>query len=221
VTRKLSRKEIKKDPFVTATLNAWEYTREHQGIVFAGLIILLVVIAGAVWMRNARRGGRIEAVTQFSEALGSFRTGDIKTAEQLFGMVESNHGSTREGVHAAYFAGKCALIEDNYTGAIEAFDRYLSKSNKHNEFRDAALDGKGIALMNQQRYGEAAELFSELAGSLETNTFMEAVYLRRAAESYKLDNQPERAVELMRRLLEKSTGVERRDLEVEIAILGG
>ena len=58
MTRKLSRKEIKKDPFVTVILNTWEYVREHQGTVFAGLIIVLVLIAGGLWMRNARRGGR-------------------------------------------------------------------------------------------------------------------------------------------------------------------
>lgn len=221
LARKLSRKEIKRDPFVTATLNAWEYTREHQGTVFAGLIILVVVIAVAVWMQNSRRGGRIEAITQFSEALTAFRMGDVKTAEQLFAMAHENHGSTREGVHALYFIGKCLLIEGNYSAAIESFDRYVANSNKYNDFYDAAMDGKGIALMNQQQYAEAAELYSELAGSIQTNAFMETVYLRRAVENYKLSDQPDRAVKIMRQLLEQTTGTERRDLEVEIAILSG
>jgi tetratricopeptide (TPR) repeat protein len=219
--RKLSKKEIKKDPFITAVLNAWEYTREHQGTIFAGLIILVVAIAAVIWMQNSRRRARIESVTQFSEALSAFRMGDVKTAEQLFGIVNEQHGATENGVDALYFIGKCALIEGDYTGAIESFDQYLGKSNKYNNFRDAAMDGKGAALMNQQRYAEAAEVYSELARTIETNTFMEKVYLRRAADNYKLNGQYDRAVEVMKQLLEKSTGVERRDLEVEIAILSG
>ena len=221
MSRKLSRKEIKKDPFVTATLNTWEYTREHQGTVFTGLIILLVVIAAAVWIQNSRRGGRIEAITQFSEALSAFRMGDFKTAEQLFTMVHENHGSTKEGVHALYFIGKCVLIEGNYSAAIESFDRYIANSNKYNDFYDAAMDGKGIALMNQHQYAEAAELYGELSRGLQTNAFMKTEFLRRAAENYKLSDQPDRAVKIMRRLLEQTAGIERRDLEVEIAILGG
>ena len=221
MARKLSRKEIKKDPFVTATLNAWEYTREHQGTLFAALIVILVVIAGAVWIQNARRGSRIESVTQFSEALSAFRMGDLKTAEQLFTMVAENHGSTKEGAHAVYFIGKCALMEGNYTAAIESFDRYISDSGRYNEFQDAATDGKGIALMNQERYAEAAELYNDLVRNIQTNSFMEQVYLRRAAEGYKMSNQPAKAVEVMKQLLDKSAGTERRDLEVEIAILGG
>ena len=221
MARKLSRKELKRDPFVTAILNAWEYTREHQGIIFAGLIILMVVIFATVWMQNSSRGSRIEAITQFSEALSAFRMGDVKTAEQLFTMVQENHGSTEAGVHALYFIGKCELIAGNFTAAIESFDRYLSNSSKYNDFHDASMDGKGIALMNQQKYAEAADLYSELARSIKTNTFMEKVYLRRAADNYKFSNQPARGVEIMQQLLEKTTGIERRDLEVEIAILSG
>lgn len=219
--RRLSKKEIKKDPFITAVLNAWEYTREHQGTIFAGLLILVVAVAAVIWMQSSRHRARIESVTQFSEALSAFRMGDVKTAEQLFRIVNEQHGTAENGVEALYFIGKCALIEGDYTGAIESFDRYLSKSNKYNKFHDAAMDGKGTALMNQQRYSEAAEVYSELARTIQTNTFMEEVYLRRAAENYKLNGQYDRAVEIMKTLLEKSTGIERRDLEVEIAILSG
>lgn len=221
MARKLTRKKIKRDSFVTIILNTWEYTREHQGTVFTGLIVLIVAIGGALWVQNSQRGSRTEAITQFSEALSAFRMGDAKTAEQLFTMVHENHGSTEEGVHALYFIGQCVLIEGNYTAAIESFDRYLANSNKYNDFHDAAMDGKGIALMNQQQYAEAADLYDELAKIIKTNTFMEKVYLRRAADNYKLSNQPARAAEIMQQLIEKTTGIERRNLEVEIAILNG
>jgi TolA-binding protein len=221
VAQRLSRKEIKEDPFVTAFLNAWEYAREHQGTLFAALIILVVVVAAVFWMQASRRGAHIEAVTQFSEALTAFRMGDVKTAEQLFRMVGENHGSTVEGAQAPYFTGQCMLMQGNFTSAIESFDQYLGKSNKNSEFYDAALDGKGVALMNQQKYAEAAEVYRSLVDGIGSNTFMEGVYLRRAADSYALSNQPEKAVDMLKRLLDTSTGIDRRNTEVEIAILGG
>lgn len=219
--RKLSRREIKEDTFITATLKSWEYIRAHQSGFFIGLIVLIVIIIGSFWVQNSREKTHEEAVTQFSEALNSFRRADIKTAEELFKIVEDRFGGFREGVHASYFIGKCALLGGRNAEAIQAFDKYLGNRKKDTFFHDAAMDGKAVALENERRYAEAAEVYSELAKNIKTNSFMEKVYVRRAADNYKLSNQKENAIEMIERLLDLTAGVERRDAEIELEILRG
>ena len=83
------------------------------------------------------------------------------------------------------------------------------------------MEGKAVALENEHRYDEAGDAYLDLAKNIKTNHFMETTYLRRAAENYRLGNQTEKAIEVLGTLLDKATGTERRDIEIELAILRG
>lgn len=217
--RKLSKKEIKEDTFITTTLRAWEYIREHQNLFFVGLVIIIVIIAGLTWISRSNREKQTVAATQLAEALQLFRAGNITDAENAFKAITETYPKHREGVYAHYLTGKCALEDGRNIAAIKSFDVYLQNSNRYPYFRDAALDGKASALENMQKHREAADIYLELVDNMKTNHFNETAYLRKAADNLKLSNQKEKAVEILERLLEKSTGLERRDIEIEIAIL--
>jgi len=220
-SKRLSKRDIKEDTFITNMLKGWEYVREHQGYVFAGLIAVVIIVAGINWYVNSREQSRIGAMSQFSEGLTAYRNGDLETAEAIFRNVGDQYGNLREGVYAQYFLGECALADGRNFAAIEKYDAYLAKSGSHPFYRDAARDGKGVALENERRHKEAADVYYELSNDIETNTFMETVYLRRAAENYKKSNEIDKVIEIMERLLDLTTGTERRDIEVELAILRG
>jgi len=202
-------------------INAWEYFRRHQNAFFAGLIVVIVIIAGSLWMTGARSRTRTEAQTQFAEALTAFRNGELKTAEEMFRIIRERYGNLEEGAEAAYLAGKCALEDGRNTHAIEQFQSYLDRAGKYPFFRDAALDGMAVAWENERDYAKAAELYVQLSENMKTNSFMEAAYLRRAADVLKLSDQPTKAIEILERLRELSSGVEKRDIGIEIEILRG
>ncbi len=217
--RKLSKREIKEDTFITTTLRAWEYIREHQNLFFACLLVIIVVIAGLTWISHSNRGKQIAAATQLAEALQLYRAGNVSGAENAFIAVSDLYGSRREGVYSLYLAGKCALDDGRNILAVKAFDEYLQHANKYPFFRDAALDGKASAFENMQKHKEAAEIYLELVNNTKTNHFNETAYLRKAADNLKHSNQKAKALETLEKLLEKSTGLKRRDIEIEIAIL--
>ncbi len=218
---RITKKQLKEDTFIATTLKAWEYVREHERRFFIGLVVIVVAIAVAGWAAYSKKQNREKASSQFADALTSFRTGDIKTAEDLFSFIAKEYGGTEEGVYASYFLGKCNLENGKYLDAIQAFDRYLSKSGRHQFFHDAALEGKAVAFENERRYVEAGDAYVELTKKMKTNRFMESAYLKRAAENYRLGNQTEKAIEILSTLLDKTSGTERRDIEVEIAVLRG
>jgi TolA-binding protein len=217
--RKLSKKEIREDTFITTTLRAWDYIREHQNQFFAGLVIVIVLIAAVTWFSHSRSERGEAAATQFAEALQLYRAGNVSDAENAFNAVHEMHPSSREGVYALYLMGKCALEDGRNIAAITMFDEYLQHSRKFPFFRDAALDGKACALENMQKYGEAADIYLDLAENTKASHFNETVYLRKAADNLKLSNQKDKAIEVLQKLMEKSAGIDRRNIEIEIAIL--
>jgi len=218
---RISKRQLKEDTFIATTLKAWEYVRENEKYFFIGLVALVCIAALVGWSSYARKQGNLKASSQFAEGLASFRTGNFKTAEDLFTAVMKEHGNRKEGIYASYFLGKCALETGRYLDAINAFDRYLAKSKSQPFFHDAAMEGKAIALESSQRYEEAGNLYRELAGNLKNGQFLEATCLRRSAENYRLCNRTEKAIEVLGILLDKATGTERRDIEIELEILRG
>jgi tetratricopeptide (TPR) repeat protein len=211
---------MKEDPFIENVLRGWEYVREHQQRFFVALLVVVVAAAVAAWGVHSRTQSRVRASSQFADALSAFRMGDLKTAEELFTLTSNSYRGSQEAVYAQYFLGKCALESGRNLDAVKAFDTYLAESERHPFFRDAALEGKAVAYENEERYVEAAETYLELAKT-KTNTLMETSALRRAVKDFRLANQPQRAIELLGTLIDEATGVEKRDLEIELAVLKG
>ncbi len=221
MSARITKRQMKEDTFISTMLRAWEYVRDHERAVFIGLVAVVAVIAIGGWAAYSRKQARERAAARFSDAVMTFRTGDLKTAEELFGIIVKDEGGTREGAYAQYFAGKCALEGGRYLDAAQAFDRYLARSGRYPFFHDAAMEGKAVALSNEHRYEEAADTYLELVKEMKTNAFMESTYLRRAAENLRLANKTQQAIEVLGELLDKSTGADRRDIEIELEILRG
>jgi tetratricopeptide (TPR) repeat protein len=218
---RISKKQMKEDTFISATIRAWEYVRAHEKQFFIGLVAIVCAAAVVGWATYAKKQTRTRASSQFADALASYRTGDFKTAQELFGRIAKDYGSVQEGLFSDYFVGKCALESGNYLDAIKAFDGYLEHSGQNPLFHDAAMEGKAVALENEHRYEDAANTYLELAKNIKTNIFMEPTYLHRAVENFRSSNQTQRAIEVLGMLLDKTKGTERRDVEIELQILRG
>lgn len=218
---RLSKHDIKEDSFVTAVLRAKEFIYTHQNAVFIGLVAVIVILAGVLWMSNSREKTRESAATQFAEALASFRNGDIITAEEMFKIIDQRFSRSEEGAYSAYLAGKCALEGGRNTQAIELFGDYLRRSGKYPFFHDAALEGLATAWENERNYEKASEAYLRLADDMKTNSFVETAYLRKAADALKMSDRREQAIEVLERLRELESGIEKRDIEIEIEILRG
>jgi tetratricopeptide (TPR) repeat protein len=219
--KRLSKHELREDNFVTAVLRAREFIFRHQNAFFVGVLAVIVIIAGVMWISSSRGKSREAAATQFAEAITTFRAGDIKSAEEMFRAINERFGGLEEGSYAAYLAGKCALEDGRNTHAIELFGEYLKSSKKYPFFHDAAIEGMAVAWENEGDYTKASELYLKLVEDTRSNSFMEASYLRKAADALKRGGMRDRAIEVLERLSELSSGLDKRDIDIEIKILRG
>ncbi|HSG28042.1 MAG TPA: tetratricopeptide repeat protein [Candidatus Krumholzibacterium sp.] len=218
---KLTKHELKEDNFVTFVLESWEYIRENQNKFFVGLVAIIVIIAGILWMNNSRMAARQTAEAQFSEAMSSYRSGQIKTAEEMFKIVEERFGNLEEGVSSSFFLGKCAMLQGRNTEAIGYFEDFIANGDKAPVYMDAAREGLAVAYENERDYLKAAEIYAQLADDLKVNGFMQKTYLMRAADNYKLMGQNGKAVELLERVVDLVSGEQKREVEIELELLRG
>ena len=202
-------------------ISAWEYIRGHQNALFIALLAVIVVIGGSLWMSGMRSRSKVEAQTQFAEALAAYRGGDLRTAEEMFWIITERYRRSEEGAYAYYMAGKCALEDERNIHAIERFELYLDRAGAYPFFRDAALEGIAVAWVGERDYRKAADIYLKLSDDMKTNSFMQAAYLRKAADVLKLGRQRDRAIEILQRLHEISSGIDKRDIGIEIDVLRG
>jgi len=217
---KVTKKQIKEDTFVTSTLKAWEYIKEHENQFFIAVLALIVIVAGIGWYIHSKAVEEKKAISQFSEGLFAFQRGDLKSAEEFFKVTVERYSGTREGAYAQYLIGKIALESGRNTDAITAFEKYINQKSKRFPFyRDSALEGIAIAYENERQYNKAADTYMRLLKELRNNKFLESYYMRRAVDNLKVSGRNKEAVDILEKLLEKSEGIDKRNIEIEISIL--
>jgi len=217
---RITKKQMKEDTFISTTIRAWEFIREHENQFFIALLVLIIIVAAGGWYRHSRAVQKENAITQFSQGLFAYRRGDLKTAREMFKITYDKFGNTKEGAYSLYFIAKCDLEMGQNSKAMEGFQKYLDeKSGRYPYYHDAALDGLATALENERRYKEAADIYMKLIRELKTNRFMEAYYMRKAADNLKLSSRYDEAIEVLKSLKDKVKGLEKRDIEVELAVL--
>lgn len=217
--KRISKKELKGDAFVSFFFNSWEYIKTHQNQLFIGVIAIIIIIAAVSWYFNSREAAKVESSARFAEAISFYNSGDMASAKELLKIVKNRYGSTMEGAFSRYFMGKIAMAEGNNEQAISHFEDYLSRAGSYPFYRDSAREAIAICMMNERRFDEAAQIYLELSSEKEEDEREE--YLEKAAETYEMADSRGKALEVYRQLLGMKEGLAKKKIEIKISILTG
>lgn len=115
--KKITRKELKKDPFLETVYKTSEHFRKYQRrYVRFGLGGLVIIILLVVVIRNQQYKGEL-AEAALGKALVEFDQGDIDNAVLQLEMILDDFGSTRSGNLARYFLGRYYFHSGDYATA--------------------------------------------------------------------------------------------------------
>ncbi len=217
--KRISKKELKEDVFVSFFFNSWEYIKTHQNQLFIGVIAIIIIIAGISWYFNSREAAKAESSARFAEAISFYNSGDMASAEELLKMVRNRYGSTMEGAFSRYFLGKIAMAQGNNEQAISHFEDYLSKAGGYPFYKDSAREAIAICMINERRFDKAAQIYLELSSEKEEDEKEE--YLEKAAETYEMTGTKGKALKIYRQLLDLKEGLAKKKIEIKISILTG
>ncbi len=191
--KRLSKRQLRDDKFVDIMLGYADKIRERQGLLVGIVIVLLALILGSNWTRNAMRANEVEAQQAFSTALKTLETAMAVTDgpkydEPLlaFEAIRADNAGRDVGKWSLYYIGFCQESESDYLVAEETYKEYLS-ADPGGEFVIAAKLGIATCNAGVGRVKRQADFLVELADEGLAGEAQNDAWRFQAAEVY-MDN---------------------------------
>ena len=127
--RKITSKEIKRDPFLEAIFTLKEHlNRKKQQYLKIGISVLSVLVLSFFINQNSKSNAK-EAEFGLSIGMVYIEKGDIQNAMMQFQQIVDEYSSTPSGHSASFYIGKIHFDRGNYDLALPHFERFISGSN--------------------------------------------------------------------------------------------
>ena len=200
--KKLTRREIKEDKFLTFVAKATKWFNENSKYIAIALAALVVAVAVGYLIVSSKHQAETAASGRLIRAMAAYNNMAFDRAIPILqGIVDQFPGTKSAGI-AAFYLGRAYYNKENYEEAKKYFSLYVEKYGDDPLLKSAALAGLG-ACYAQQGDKEMAAQYYEKAAKKEKEFFNAADYLFSAAENYAEIGKIGKAQELLQLVLEK------------------
>jgi TolA-binding protein len=198
--RRLTKREIKEDSFVTFALQAAAFVQAHWTRIVAGLgAVVVIIVAGTVWS-TYQRSREAQAQELLADANIAVANGDTTEAMDLYRTLTEQFSRTRAGRwgyvalgHIAFETGRCGEAET-------AFREYLRRGGDDPIHVFACHQGIAVCLEDREAFAQAAEQYIAFADTYEDSPFAGQALLD-AARCLALEGLNDRAREALQRII--------------------
>ena len=125
--RKITKKEIQRDPFIENIFSFKEHINQKKSIYTKVLIGVFAVFILSYLYTNNRSSNFEAAETLISKAMVYVDLGDNDNAMIYLQEVIDEYGNTDAGLNANYYLGQIHFIAGEYEMALPHFERYSKK----------------------------------------------------------------------------------------------
>jgi len=189
------RQELRQDTAVTVYVKAQEFFYENRTLVYgvaAGLIVVLLAIAGYAWLQSQKA---VEAQEQLGGIVTVYEKGEYRAALDGTGehlgllAIADEYGGTDAGNLARFYAADALFRLGEYDQALEFFQAY----DKGEDIVGAsALAGEATIHEIKGDHALAGNLYRQAAGQFE-NEMTSPQYLMAAGRAYEQAGQYDNA----------------------------
>lgn len=199
--KKLTKKELKQDQFVLATLQAKSFIETHSKTITYALLGLLALVALGYFYVQSKSNAETAAATLLTKAQLETQNGQRENAINIYQEIIDQYDGTNAAAKANFLLGKIYWEDDNLTLAKQYFQAYLDEASDDNLLTQAALAGLADCYYAEKNYAEAAKLY-ERAAKIEPDFPPAAAYLYSAAQAYKAAGNPAKAKALAQKIID-------------------
>ena len=129
-SRKILRKEIKKDPFLETIEKIENGFEENRKTVINVLIFFVaIIITGSIYVNN-QNDIELESSSAFGAALVAYSNSDYDNATFQFESVSSNYEGTENEIFSNYYLGKIAYDLGEFDEAKILLNDFLDNTKK-------------------------------------------------------------------------------------------
>ena len=181
--RKISKKELKEDKFVTYTIKAKEYVENNsKNLLWAGVIIVLAVVA-ITWYTHSKSQANVSANQLLGQAQFSFAQGkDSVGVEQIKSLINDYAGVPAAG-QGCFLLAKYYWQQDDFANAKIYFKKYIDNYGHDDLLTSGAMAGYADCLITDNDAAGAASYY-EKAANVNKNLPLAPSYLYSAALAY-------------------------------------
>ncbi len=129
-SRKILKKEIKKDPFLETfekIENGFEENRKTLINVF--IFFVAIIVLGSIYINN-QRVAELESSSAFGAALVAYSNLDFDNAKFQFESISSTYEGTESEIFSKYYLGKIAFEMGNFNEAKLLLNDFLDNTEK-------------------------------------------------------------------------------------------
>ncbi len=193
--KKYTKRELKQDQFVLATMKAKSFFEDHYRQIVYG-VLGVVAVAALVWFYlNSQKSAQKEALSLLSTGQEQIRNGDKENGMATFAEIAERYNGTPAAGEAAFFLAKFYWEDNDFTQAKKYFKVVIDDYAGKNIMAQAAYAGYADCLMGEKEYAEAAKNY-EKAAIIDPMFPMAADYFYSAAQAYREAGNPQKAKEL-------------------------
>jgi tetratricopeptide (TPR) repeat protein len=183
-----------------------------------GVVVLVAVIAVAVFTANSRQGSARQAEQAMAVAMSQFQAGDFESARSSLEQAANRYGGST-AARARFFKGESELRMARYQEALSSFDAYLAQYEDYPAFRESAMVGRSMCYEGMENYQAAAE---ELVALLKIMDPEDPRYLEnafRAGEFFARAGNTEQAAKYFQEVSDEASGNLKDKASVAAALL--
>lgn len=166
--KKITKKEMKKDPLVTNYYKAYNFYQENQAKIFIGVAAVALIIIAIILVGNQKSSNNIIAASLLAKVVPLYEQGlyedaiNGQSAGNLIGLKEivDKYGSTEYGETAKIYLANAYLFLNKNQEAFEIFKDY---NGSNLLFKATALAGRAGYFEMQEDFSKAADLYRDAA----------------------------------------------------------
>jgi len=157
--KRLSKKQLKQDKFVTTTFEMAQFVQDHTRKVVTGLVIVVIVAGSGLYYWNYSSHRDMRAARLLTNGRVSYEAGNYPLAITDFEKFRQEFLNTRYGEEALLLLADSYYQAGSFEEARSILDQFTDRyaDNSHLAYRAYLL--LGCTLENLASYGEAAEAY--------------------------------------------------------------
>jgi TolA-binding protein len=200
--KKLTKRQIKEDKFVTRTAQAWDWIQDNYPKLIGGAAgaVVLLLLANYLLGRSERQTA--EAAEAFSKAQIAAMEGRTGEAMLQGEEVSKKYSGTGPGAQALLLVANATFEMGRVADAKAAFQRCIDEYGKDPVMVYAGWNGVAACLEQEGKLREAAGKYEGFAQKYDKSPFAGSA-MKEAARCYGATGDLEKARTLLQAITEK------------------
>ncbi|RMD91761.1 MAG: outer membrane protein assembly factor BamD [Calditrichaeota bacterium] len=200
--KKLTRKEIKQDKFVTYYFKTLDFYNAHKKEVHYALLAIVAVAALSFYVVNSKYAAEQKAAVELAKGKAAFQNGNYDVAIDVLSALTSDFSGTKSAGMGTLYLAKAYMAKKQYDLAEQNFKKYLDDYGDDPILSVSAAIGVAVTYDERGNYQKAAELYEQAAQKYK-KSFKAPEMLLSAARCYKLAGKIEDARRVLNLLLKE------------------